>query len=361
MNDSLLILLKGGWLWGPPSSGALGLVLSILFFIACGYAIICVIAFLALAIKKLFGAEDLNSIFLEDIYSYIITKSQLKCQYSSLLCTLVLWAVGISMAVLEVLAVIFIIDHVESIIVDAVLFIFSLRLQVFLFLLFKHFYTIWLYDLSCKSHKLTAVILWATLAATVVFWTAILCFGTISGKLNRFNRAIESCVESDIKETYCYDKFHLGVSRSEFHETRNELMDKGIVIYDSINGLVYSRFDTSYYNSCKLKIYLSFNNQDELYYMGFHLCEGDDFGFKSTILQRLKRERWKHLKVPESRFSNDGVETPIFNKCALNDSENLYNTDDQVFVKHNMMVVVRPTSVDFYNMPLFAKSPSWFH
>ena len=186
-------------------------------------------------------------------------------------------------------------------------------------------------------------------------WLAMKIVNSPNNQLNRFDKVVLSSVVAETKENYCFEGYRFGMSRSEYYQHTQELIAAGLVEYDSVDGYLYLGFDNQENNYCKLSIVPSFYNGEELYFIKFSLYKGCDDAIKDTIYHRVNHHGWKRAIVPTFSFKNGKVRFPVFIKNAF-DNNAPYEEGDEVFIKDNMMIVIRHYSVEFYNMPLYNKS-----
>ena len=186
-------------------------------------------------------------------------------------------------------------------------------------------------------------------------WLVMKIVNSPNNQLNRFDKVVLSSVVAETKENDCFEGYRFGMSRSEYYQHTQELIAAGLVEYDSVGGYLYLGFDNQENNYCKLSIAPLFYNGEELYFIKFSLYSAYDDAIKDTIYHRVNHHGWKRAIVPTFSFKNGKVRFPVFIKNAF-DNNAPYEEGDEVFIKDNMMIVIRHYSVEFYNMPLYNKS-----
>ena len=368
MTDTLSLVLLFKIFLGYPL-GFFGNLLSIVLAGVVLYVIFpWLVAIVVLPIKfifcKLTGISFDEEMPVMELYSRITDKTFFEETYEGPLLSLVLWLVGLSGVAVWVLLITREATMDSVLLTLACVFVF-VPAYVFAFFLFRHFYSRFLHKRGrwAKWH-LTFMI-----ALIVASWTAavwMMVARTPAYKMNQFNKVIEACEQSEAVEKEFFAGFRVGMTADEFNALADSLCQQGLARWDTSSldksvQLQYLGYNSSKdYHYCILRVFCSFYKGDEyLYHVGLHSMVGSDIAaFKADVLERLGKEGWRHLDLPEPYY-DDGFRLPKYQVRMGFDTENLYNDDDNIYVKDNMLVVVRPYNVDFYDMPTFALRPYW--
>lgn len=355
----MILLFKGGYYLGGGSIfGFFGFGLSILVaFVLLGLAITIIHELFC----KLTGVDRNEKQPVWAFYNKLTEDTFADFEYQSRLCTCVLWAIALSVLGLWVMVMNWAMEY-DSLLLSLLAGA-SLLLLGFLFLLFRHFYLRYLERIG-RWAKWNLLLV---MGVVVVIWIAVIqtmIAQSPSYKIRKFDRIIESCERSETVETDFFAGFRVGMTAKEFNAVADSLCQEGLVRWDSTGTgnrvrLAYLGYNSYKNNYCILSVSPTFYKGDEyLYHIGFGLVRGSDHAFRTKVVERLGQEGWRQLDLPGSCF-DDGVKLPKYQVRMLSDPENLYNDQDKVYVKDNMMVVVRPYVVDFYDMPTFAQRPYW--
>lgn len=356
----MILLFKVGYFrWGGPSFGLIAFVLSILVAL---FLLGVVLQIIHELFCKLTGVNIGAMHPVQEWYLQLTNKNLIDEEYEGPLYTLVLWLVGLSGASIWVLLIVYAAVKNSMLLTLFDVFVFA-PVYIFAFALFRHFYPRFLYKKGRRAQWHLAF----AIALISVSWIAVIqtmIAQSPSYKIRKFDRIIESCERSETVETDFFAGFRVGMTAKEFNAVADSLCQKGLVRWDSTGTgnrvrLAYLGYNSYKNNYCILSVSPTFYKGDEyLYHIGFGLVRGSDHAFRTEVVERLGQEGWRQLDLPGSCF-DDGVKLPKYQVRMLSDPENLYNDQDKVYVKDNMMVVVRPYVVDFYDMPTFAQRPYW--
>lgn len=360
MQKILLIELSKVF-WGSLSGGAGG-ILFLIFLIGIGIFLILVVgAIIQMLFCKLTGIPINEEYPLFEFYSRLTSKTFFDEKIQSPICTFVMWLLALSGVAIWVLI------SIKAVAIDSTfLFIVSflfIPVYVFSFLLFKHHYPRYLYK---QKPDVAKRILNATVIGIAVFWLLVIVgivLASPKSQISRFDKAIVSCEQSEIVEEEFIEGLRVGMTEEEYAAVVDSLVRRGLARIDTTrlnisDAFLYLKYDTPENNHCVLKVIPTFSyGGQELFHLDVRTMEGNDDSFQLDVLIRTSHSGWKELSLPESYIDNSGnVFLPKYNKSLwYNSPENLYNIEDKIFVKGNMMVVVHPYHVDFYNMPTFSK------
>lgn len=263
---------------------------------------------------------------------------------------------------INIVGVIFLVNKTNISTVDAVILCLAgFLIYFYLFAYWKHFYFIWLYKMPVR--KAEKRILWF-MVAIVVLWMMIILivFHTSDAKnIQRFDDKLIKSEQSEIVETDCVAGFRMGMTVSEYNEHINRLVSDGQAVYDSvINSYVYTKYDSPKYNDSKIGLYPMFYC-GKLYRIEFTCMSG--FGINVLVRDVKKACRdngYRLLKIPEAYVTSDAeVVFPRHYKCWTCSKENLYEYEDELYLKNNMLVDIGPFSMEFINMPDYARRNSY--
>lgn len=351
-QNLLLILLKGSHSYGGGSVGG-GLVVLVLIVLAI-FALSVLLAIAQIFFAKIVDVDPKEGPILVNLYFKIVEKDISEIDYEGPLLTLLLWVVGLSMIGIWVLLIILSVD-VNTAMMGILDFLY-VPFGLFAFFLFKHYYSIYLYKLDEKRAKLSMILVLLGVAA---FWLLMLT-QTETAKLDRFDRKIERCERSAVIQTECFGGFRVGVSHDEHSRIVDSLVQAGIVFIDTTtcdNRLIYMGHSNPSSNYCQYSITASFMGKGGLSRLHFSHIKGNDDTFWTDFHAAMRRRGFRQIMLPDFHLSRDGEwRLPKYNSTILSSSSNLYNPEDKIYIKDNMLVVANEKygEMDFYNMPAIA-------
>ncbi len=242
----------------------------------------------------------------------------------------------------------------ESILIEALFALLLIFAAIFCYLVWNHFYFRHLYTLGNEGAQRSIRILFLTIGVITILIIVVLVYNSVDRKIERFDRAIVKAEQSPELQTGCMiPDIHLGMSHEEYCNVvaRMEKHDS-VRTSDSGGETLYLVYSTDCDRSMSMETTFVKGKLAML-----HLGDYGGFGsslFKEDVRQSGILQGYKHLEIPSVDIKRDGtIRYPrhMHDFCTNYELNLLYNYDDYLFVKDNMLIVFTPLGVSFINMP----------
>lgn len=222
------------------------------------------------------------------------------------------------------------------------------------YLIWHHHYFRHLHTLGTDGAMRSIRILLVVLGFLTALGTVLIIQNSEGSQLNRFDKTIIKAEQSPILQIDCHiPDIHLGMSRTAFFDIiyRMEL-DDSVTISDFNSSILYQVYSTDRDRS--MSITPTFiDDKLAILHLGDYGGNGSD-PLKADIRRSGLLKGFKSITVPPSKINSDGtLRYPRHMHALCNNYQQnlLYNYEDHLYLKDNMLIVFTIMGVSFINMP----------
>lgn len=227
-------------------------------------------------------------------------------------------------------------------------------LFIFFYRFWKHFYFRRLYKMSEKKAmrsirlSITGIFIIACCGVYAIVYTSA------GSRIDRFDKTIIKAEQSPVVETDCFlPDIHLGMNRADYEMVIERMIEHdSVTVSDFDRKTIYVVYSTDRDRSMSITPTFSYGSLAMLH-LGDYGGAGSDH-LKWDIRKSGRLKQFKPLRVPSSDVDSKGnLHYPRHMHDFCNDYENnkLYNYDDDLYIKDNMLIVFTFMGISFIDMP----------
>ena len=224
----------------------------------------------------------------------------------------------------------------------------------YLYQLWKHFFFRRLYKMGELRAKRVIRMFLVGLALVAAVSVYVLAATSAGGRIDRFDRMVERAEQSPEVLTGCFlPGVALGMDIGEYYEVIGRMREHDSVMLSDYDGnTLYVTYSTDRDRSMSITPTFA-NGRLAMLHFGDYGGLGSD-SLKADIVRSGMLAGFRRVKVPPAKINSRGdLRYPrhMHDFCNIYVRNRLYNYDDELYIKDNMLVVFTVMGVSFVDMP----------